>query len=263
MARSAWAPARSTAAKRWRQRRHDADRALRGRAYRVRSAPGRLGPALHPGSAGGRPVPVRPGLLPRQQYRWCTGSMSLLGSRKFWATRMRWRTRCCYLSGFCYYVHTALFTFVAPAIPLVMLILHTGAGSADQLHVHRPVDDLQPGRLPCLAPLPVRARGAHDQAVVRVGPPVRPLGYLPTRSAWAGSPPAVVSGRPGHAASGWRDGLERRHRTGLGDAGGMAHDPVRPGLYPFARHRPARLRHHRDGTWRAPQPCPGHTEGGA
>lgn len=34
---------------------------------------------------------------------------------------MRWRTRCCYLSGFCYYVHTALFTFAAPAIPLVML----------------------------------------------------------------------------------------------------------------------------------------------
>jgi cellulose synthase (UDP-forming) len=36
---------------------------------------------------------------------------------------MRWRTRCCYLSGFFYYIHTALFTFVAPAIPLVMLIL--------------------------------------------------------------------------------------------------------------------------------------------
>jgi cellulose synthase (UDP-forming) len=74
------------------------------------------------------PVPLATGLCPSdpdsfltQQYRWCAGSMSLLGSRKFWAMRMRWRTRCCYLSGFCYYVHTALFTFVAPAIPLVML----------------------------------------------------------------------------------------------------------------------------------------------
>jgi cellulose synthase (UDP-forming) len=74
------------------------------------------------------PIPLAAGLCPSdpdsfitQQYRWCSGSMSLLGSRKFWATRMRWRTRCCYLSGFCYYVHTALFTFVAPAIPLVML----------------------------------------------------------------------------------------------------------------------------------------------
>jgi cellulose synthase (UDP-forming) len=75
------------------------------------------------------PVPLAAGLCPSdpnsflvQQYRWCAGSLSLLRSRKFWATRMRWRTRCCYLSGFCYYVHTALFTFVAPAIPLVMLI---------------------------------------------------------------------------------------------------------------------------------------------
>jgi cellulose synthase (UDP-forming) len=75
------------------------------------------------------PVPLATGLCPAdpdsfltQQYRWCAGSMSLLASRKFWATRMRFRTRCCYLSGFCYYVHTALFTFVAPLIPLTMLI---------------------------------------------------------------------------------------------------------------------------------------------
>ena len=47
--------------------------------------------------------------------------MSLLGSRKFWTTKMRLRTRFCYLSGFCYYVHTALFTFVAPMIPILML----------------------------------------------------------------------------------------------------------------------------------------------
>ena len=74
------------------------------------------------------PIPLAAGLCPSdpdsfltQQYRWCAGSMSLLGSKKFWAMRMHWRTRFCYLSGFCYYVHTALFTFVAPAIPLVML----------------------------------------------------------------------------------------------------------------------------------------------
>jgi cellulose synthase (UDP-forming) len=74
------------------------------------------------------PVPLAAGLCPSdpnsfltQQYRWCAGSMSLLGSRKFWTTRMRFRTRCCYVSGFFYYLHTALFIFVAPAIPLVML----------------------------------------------------------------------------------------------------------------------------------------------
>jgi cellulose synthase (UDP-forming) len=75
------------------------------------------------------PIPLATGLCPpdpdsflTQQYRWCAGSMSLLGSRKFWATRMRWRTRFCYLSGFCYYVHTAMFTFATPIIPLIMLI---------------------------------------------------------------------------------------------------------------------------------------------
>jgi cellulose synthase (UDP-forming) len=75
------------------------------------------------------PIPLATGLCPpdpdsfiTQQYRWCAGSMSLLGSRKFWTAKMRLRTRCCYLSGFCYYVHTALFTFITPAIPLTLLI---------------------------------------------------------------------------------------------------------------------------------------------
>ena len=75
------------------------------------------------------PIPLATGLCPpdpdsflTQQYRWCAGSMSLLSSRKFWETRMRWRTRCCYLSGFCYYVHTAAFTFATPLIPLTMLV---------------------------------------------------------------------------------------------------------------------------------------------
>lgn len=74
------------------------------------------------------PIPLAAGLCPSdpdaflaQQYRWCAGSISLLTSRKFWASPMCWRTRCCYLSGFCYYVHTALFAFFAPAVPLVLL----------------------------------------------------------------------------------------------------------------------------------------------
>ena len=80
------------------------------------------------------PIPLATGLCPSdpdsfltQQYRWCAGSMSLLGSRKFWATRMRWRTRFCYVSGFCYYVHTAVFTFATPIIPLIMLVFLPGS----------------------------------------------------------------------------------------------------------------------------------------
>jgi cellulose synthase (UDP-forming) len=75
------------------------------------------------------PIPLATGLCPAdpdsfltQQYRWCAGSMSLLASGKFWTAKLRLRTRFCYLSGFCYYVHTALFTLAAPAIPLTMLI---------------------------------------------------------------------------------------------------------------------------------------------
>ncbi|MFG2064397.1 glycosyltransferase family 2 protein [Micromonospora sp. NPDC048871] len=74
------------------------------------------------------PVVLAAGLCPSdvdsfftQQYRWCAGSMSLMGSRKFWRTKLRWRARLSYISGFCYYLHTGLFTFVAPIIPILML----------------------------------------------------------------------------------------------------------------------------------------------
>jgi cellulose synthase (UDP-forming) len=75
------------------------------------------------------PLPLATGLSPpdpdsflTQQYRWCAGSMSLLASRKFWSNRVKLSARLCYISGYCYYIHTALFTFIAPIIPLVLLV---------------------------------------------------------------------------------------------------------------------------------------------
>ncbi|WP_067252549.1 glycosyltransferase family 2 protein [Streptomyces sp. DSM 15324] len=75
------------------------------------------------------PIPLATGNCPdnisafyHQQYRWCSGSMSLLGSKKFWSTRLRLTTRLCYFSGFLYYLHTALFTVVAPLLPIVLLV---------------------------------------------------------------------------------------------------------------------------------------------
>lgn len=75
------------------------------------------------------PVALAAGVCPdsagaffNQQYRWCAGSMSLLGSKKFWQARLRFSSRLCYLSGFFYYIHTALFTFVAPLLPIVLLL---------------------------------------------------------------------------------------------------------------------------------------------
>lgn len=75
------------------------------------------------------PIPLATGNCPdnvsafyHQQYRWCSGSMSLLASKKFWSTKLRLTTRLCYFSGFLYYIHTAVFTFVAPLLPIVLLV---------------------------------------------------------------------------------------------------------------------------------------------
>ncbi|HET9168586.1 MAG TPA: glycosyltransferase family 2 protein [Actinospica sp.] len=75
------------------------------------------------------PVPLAAGVCPEtpdaffvQQYRWCMGSMDLLRHPKFWAHKLKLRTRCCYFSGFCYYLHTAVFTIITPLIPLTMLL---------------------------------------------------------------------------------------------------------------------------------------------
>lgn len=74
------------------------------------------------------PVVLAKGLCPseleaffKQQYRWCMGSMSLLTSAKFWRTRLPLMTRLCYLSGFMYYIHTAVYALLMPVVPLVML----------------------------------------------------------------------------------------------------------------------------------------------
>jgi cellulose synthase (UDP-forming) len=76
------------------------------------------------------PLALSTGLCPdtvsafqTQQYRWCAGSLSLLGSKKFWKTKLRLRTRMCYVSGLLYYIHTGLFTFVGPLIPITLLLV--------------------------------------------------------------------------------------------------------------------------------------------
>jgi cellulose synthase (UDP-forming) len=74
------------------------------------------------------PVALATGISPpgpdsflTQQYRWCAGSMSLLGSRKFWSAHLKISTRFCYISGFFYYIQTAIATFAVPLIPIVLL----------------------------------------------------------------------------------------------------------------------------------------------
>jgi cellulose synthase (UDP-forming) len=93
---------------------------MRRKGWRLRYVPVPLATGLCPGDAGS---------FFTQQYRWCAGSMSLLSSTKFWNTTMPIRRRLSYLSGFCYYLHTALFTFAGPLVPIVLLTAYPQAVS--------------------------------------------------------------------------------------------------------------------------------------
>jgi cellulose synthase (UDP-forming) len=75
------------------------------------------------------PIVLAKGLCPstmqaffKQQYRWCLGSMTLLTSKKFWRTKLSFRARLSYVSGFMYYIHTAISAVLVPFIPLVVLV---------------------------------------------------------------------------------------------------------------------------------------------
>jgi hypothetical protein len=76
------------------------------------------------------PVLVSKGLCPdtlsgflTQQYRWCTGSMSLLADRNFHAAALTLRQRLCFFSGFLYYICTAVAVFTVALPSLAMLWL--------------------------------------------------------------------------------------------------------------------------------------------
>ena len=62
----------------------------------------------------------------RQQYRWCSGNVGIVFSRRLWAIPMRLPARLTYISGFLYYAYTALLTFFGPLMPIVMLAFLPG-----------------------------------------------------------------------------------------------------------------------------------------
>jgi cellulose synthase/poly-beta-1,6-N-acetylglucosamine synthase-like glycosyltransferase len=73
------------------------------------------------------PIVVSKGLCPSgfdqfltQQYRWCTGSMSLLFSRRFHTLKLTKMQRMCYWSGFLYYITTAINVFAMSIPPIIM-----------------------------------------------------------------------------------------------------------------------------------------------
>lgn len=76
------------------------------------------------------PIALSTGICPdnilaflNQQYRWCSGTFSLLGTKRFWRTPLPLLSRLTYLAGLVYYVYTAAYTFVGPALAIGMLLL--------------------------------------------------------------------------------------------------------------------------------------------
>jgi cellulose synthase/poly-beta-1,6-N-acetylglucosamine synthase-like glycosyltransferase len=76
------------------------------------------------------PVLVSKGLCPdtlsgflNQQYRWCSGSMSLLFDRSFHKAPLNLKQRLCFWSGFLYYISTGVFVFTVALPSLAMLWL--------------------------------------------------------------------------------------------------------------------------------------------
>jgi cellulose synthase (UDP-forming) len=74
------------------------------------------------------PVILATGLCPNtlqtffnQQHRWCTGSMSLLFSKKFWTESIGLRARLTFLSGMTYFLYTGLALIFAP-LPAALMV---------------------------------------------------------------------------------------------------------------------------------------------
>jgi len=99
----------------------------------------------------------------RQQYRWCSGNVGIVFSRRLWAIPMRLPARLTYISGFLYYAYTALLTFFGPIIPIVML-----AFLPDQIRLRNFIA-LLPAMLTGFALYPLWHRS-------RYGPGIWPLG---------------------------------------------------------------------------------------
>jgi len=56
-----------------------------------------------------------------QQYRWASGSTSLLTSKMFWTSKLDWKQKMCFLCGMFYYSASALSIFFNP-LPAILLI---------------------------------------------------------------------------------------------------------------------------------------------
>ncbi|AGE59938.1 cellulose synthase catalytic subunit (UDP-forming) [Acanthocystis turfacea Chlorella virus TN603.4.2] len=58
-----------------------------------------------------------------QQYRWCSGSTTLLTSGEFWTTKLGFVRRMCYISGMLFYSTSMMTLFLGPALSNILIWL--------------------------------------------------------------------------------------------------------------------------------------------
>ncbi len=104
-------------------RRHHADRALRGHVHRFRPAGAGLEAALRARRAVGRCAPGHRRCLPQPAVPLVHGLVVAADQQAVLEMDLKFQTRLCYVSGFLDHLQTALATFLAPLIPLGLLIL--------------------------------------------------------------------------------------------------------------------------------------------
>ena len=135
------------------------------------------------------PIVLATGICPnridafvRQQYRWCAGNVGIVCSTPALDGQMSLPARLTFVSGFFYYVYTALLVFFGPLLPVVMLVFLPDAITAAELR-HPDSGFRDRGRsLPAVAPRAVRADGLAAGHRPRLGPRVLPLGRHPWAS---------------------------------------------------------------------------------
>ena len=173
------------------------------------------------------PIVLATGICPnnldafvRQQYRWCAGNVGIVCSRRLWRVRMSLPARLTFISGFFYYVYTALLIFFGPLLPIVMLAFLPGRDPAAELRHPDSGFRHRGGSLPAVAPRAVRADGLAAGHRPRLGPRVLPLGRHPWQVDELASHPdtrelAAPFPDRGHL-------VERRHGRALGRPGHLA-----------------------------------------
>jgi cellulose synthase (UDP-forming) len=115
------------------------------------------------------PIVVSKGLCPdtlsgflNQQYRWCSGSMSLLADRNFHRAPLSIKQRLSFWSGFLYYISTAVFVFTVGLPTALMMWLYTDQIALVNYQV------LAPALVATYALTPMVMRGRWRPEVLRV-----------------------------------------------------------------------------------------------